>query len=80
MTDNVSDTSSLDELPVYFHIFTRESLAAIRQRMTEEEIAKKLELPKPEVIVVFSYVGIKSNYFPNKTFGVNFKFLITRRL
>lgn len=52
MSDHQSDTSSLDERPVYFRPFTRDSLKAIKQRMAEEAIKKKeLEAKKAEVEV-----------------------------
>lgn len=52
--DNVSDTSSIDDRPVYFHMFTRESLAKIRQRIEHEIIMKSDQLPKPEVTTNFT--------------------------
>lgn len=46
MSDDGSDTSSLDERPVYFKVFTRESLLAIRERAEEEAIRLKEEEAK----------------------------------
>lgn len=52
MSDNQSDTSSMDARPVYFRPFTRESSAAIKQRMAEEAIKKKeLEAKKAEEVM-----------------------------
>ncbi len=46
MSDDGSDTSTLDERPVYFKVFTRESLVAIRERAEEEAIRLKEEAAK----------------------------------
>lgn len=46
MSDNESDTSTLDERPVYFKVFTRESLVSIRERGEEEAIRLKEEAAK----------------------------------
>lgn len=43
MSEDGTDTSSLDERPVYFRVFTRESLRAIRNRMDEEAARNALE-------------------------------------
>lgn len=52
MSEHQSDTSSLDERPVYFRPFTRDSLTQIKQRMAEEAIKKKeLEAKKAEAEV-----------------------------
>lgn len=51
MPRHESETSSLDDLPVYFRPFTRESVKAIRQHMAEEEIKQKeLKAKKAEEV------------------------------
>lgn len=50
MSDAASDISSLEERPVYFRPFTRESLRAIRDRMEEEAAKKEQEKQKAEEV------------------------------
>lgn len=40
--DHISELSSLDEIPVYFRVFTRDSLKVIQQRMEEEAAANAI--------------------------------------
>lgn len=62
MADNVSESSTyIDDRPVYFRVFTRESLATIKQRMEEELILKSEQLQKPEVISTSSFLTITEN-------------------
>lgn len=50
MSRRSSETSSLEDLPVYFKPFTRESLKAIKERKEEEQIRLAEEkLQKKEV-------------------------------
>lgn len=58
MSDNHSDTSSMDGRPVYFRPFTRDSLTAIKQRMAEEAIKKKeMEAKKAEEVRASFFVN-----------------------
>lgn len=52
MSRRVSSTSTLEDLPVYFRPFTRESMKSIRERMEEEKIKMEEEKKKKKEVCI----------------------------